>query len=160
MQNKKLELFKFFTLADERNDIHTSACAMMRDFMEQMDVDNIKLMLSDIESISDFDTEKFIDKLQKAFLFMRMAGNDCLQSAEGRCNQCHPGVASFTFKGVNVPWHISFLFHVKEDKVVDIHECFGMWSVFPELEGDFLLFLEESECCIEDTDSSMDDPPF
>ena len=160
MQSKQLELFKYFTLAEERDDAHTSACAMLRDFMEQMDLDNIKLMLSEAESLADVDTETYFAKLQKAFLFMRMSGNTLLESAEGRCNRCHPGVASFTFKGMNVPWHISFLFHVKEDKVVDIHECFGMWSVFPELEGDFLLLLEESECCIEDSDSTMDDPPF
>ena len=37
MQSKQLELFKYFTLAEERDDEHTSASAMLRDFMEQMD---------------------------------------------------------------------------------------------------------------------------
>jgi hypothetical protein len=56
-----------FTLAEERNDIHTSACAMLPDFMEQMDIDNIKLMLSEVESLTDMDTETFFRKLKKAF---------------------------------------------------------------------------------------------
>ena len=160
MNSKKTELFKFFTLADERNDVHTSACAMMRDFIEQMDLRNIKLMLSDIESIADLDSEAFCSKLEKAFLHMRVSGNTVLSSAEGRCNRCHPGVASFTFKGTHTPWHISFLFHVKDDKVVDVHECLGMWSMFPELESEYLLLLEEPEIYFEDSDCSSDDTPF
>jgi len=160
MKSKKTKLFQFFTLADERNDVHTSACAMMRDFMEQMDLQNIKLMLSEIETLSDLDTEAFCSKLEKAFLHMRVSGNTILQSAEGRCNRCHPGVASFTFKGTITPWHMSFLFHVKDDKVVDVHECFGMWSMFPELDSEYLLLLEEPEIQVEDSDWSSDDPPF
>jgi hypothetical protein len=160
MQSKQLELFKYFTLAEERDDAHTSASAMLRDFMEQMDLDNIKLMLSDEESLADVDTETYFAKLQKAFLFMRMTGNTVLESAEGRCNRCHPGVASFTFKGDNIPWHISFLFHVKDNKVVNIHECHAMWTMFPELDGGLQLYLDEPDCLLEDADEGMDDPPF
>jgi hypothetical protein len=89
---------------------------MLRDFMEQMDIDNIKLMLSEVESLADMDTETFLHKLQKAFLFMRMSGNAFLVSAEARCNRCYPDVASFTFKGENIPWHISFCFMSKTAK--------------------------------------------
>ena len=60
MQTKQLELFKNFTLAEERNDIHTSASAMLRDFMEQMDLDSIKLMLSDAQTLNDLDKDTFI----------------------------------------------------------------------------------------------------
>jgi hypothetical protein len=160
MQSKQLELFKYFTLAEERDDAHTSACAMLRDFMEQMDLDNIKLMLSEAESLADVDTETYFAKLQKAFLFMRMSGNTLLESAEGRCNRCHPGVASFTFKGDNIPWHISFLFHVKDNKVVDVHECHAMWTLFPELDGGLQLHLDEPDFLFEDAEGGMDDPPF
>ncbi|MFM7728055.1 MAG: hypothetical protein ACKO7B_15240 [Flavobacteriales bacterium] len=160
MKPKNLELFKFFTLAEERHDTHTSASAMMRDFMEQMDIHNIRLMLIDSEEMADIDTEAYFDKLQNAFNFMRISGNDQLESAEGRCNRCHPGVASFTFKGVNTPWHISFLFHVKNDKVVDIHECHGMWTMFPELEEDKMILLDEPVIHLQDSDWSDDDPPF
>lgn len=160
MQWVQLKLFKDFTFAEERNDIHTSVCAMLRDFMEQMDINNIKLMLSETESLADVDTETYFAKLQKAFLFMRMSGNTVLESAEGRCNRCHPGVASFTFKGDHIPWHISFLFHVKDDKVVDIHECSAMWTQFPELEGRLTLYLNEPDFLLEDADGEMDDPPF
>lgn len=160
MNSKKTKLFNYFTLADERNDVHTSACAMMRDFMEQMDLDNIKLMLADIESLADFDTAPFYAKLEKAFRFLSLAGDTMLPSAEGRCNRCHPGVASFTFKGNNSPWHMSFLFHMKDDKVVDVHECLGMWSMFPELESEYLLLLEEPEVYLEDSDCSSDDDSF
>ena len=160
MQSKQPELFKYFTLAEERNDIHTSACAMLRDFMERMDIDNIKLMLSEVESLADMDTETFFHKLQKACLFMRMSGNTVLVSAEGRCNRCYPGVASFTFKGENIPWHISFLFHVKDSKVVDIHECSAIWSMFTELELSMKVNLDEPDFIFEDTEGGMDDPPF
>ncbi len=160
MQSKQLELFKYFTLAEERNDINTSACAMLRDFMEQMDIDNIKMMLSEVESLADMDTETFFHKLQKAFLFMRLSGNAVLVSAEGRCNRCYPGVTSFTFKGENIPWHISFLYHVKDSKVVDIHECLAIWSMFPELDLSMKVNLNESDIIFEDTRGGIDDPPF
>jgi len=160
MKSKQLELFKYFTLAEERDDIHTSACAMLRDFMEQMDLDNIKLMLSDIDEFDHVDAATYFERLQKAFLFMRMSGNTELESAEGRCNRCHPGVASFTFKGNNTPFHISFLFHVENDKVVDVHECRGIWSLFTELEVEMMVYLVEPVIHIEDSDWTDDDSPF
>jgi len=160
MQSKQLELFKDFTRADERDDAHTSACAMLRDFMEQMDFDNIQLMLSKVETLGDIDSATYLNKLQKAFLFMRMSGNTLLESAEGRCNRCYPSVASFTFKGDNIPWHISFLFHVKDNKVVDIHECSAVWTMFPELDGGMKLHLDVPDFLLKDADGGMDDPPF
>ena len=160
MHSKQLELFKYFTLAEERDDAHTSACAMLRDFMEQMDLDNIKLMLSEVESLGDIDPETYFQKLERAFLLMKASGNTVLESAEGRCNRCHPGVASFTFKGNNSPWHISFLFHVKDNKVVDIHECSSIWTMFPELDEGSKMYLDEPDFFLEDADGGMEDPPF
>ena len=160
MQTKQLELFKYFTLAEERKDIDTSACAMLRNFMEQMDFDNIQLMLSEVETLGDIDSATYLNKLHKSILFMRMSGNTVLESAEGRCNRCHPSVASFTFKGDNIPWHISFLFHVKDNKVVDIHECTAIWAMFPELDGGMKVYLDEPGIFLEDAEGGMEDPPF
>ena len=103
---------------------------------------------------------QMIEQLERAFQLLNISGNTVLESAEGRCNRCHPGVASFTFKGNNSPWHISFLFHVKENKVVDIHECTAMWTLFPELDGGLKLHLDEPDFLLEDADGGMDDPPF
>ena len=160
MKTKKKELFKYFTLADERNDIHTSASAMMRDFVEQMDLDSIKLMLSDIPSTADFDSDTFITQLENTFGTMRWAGNTLLESAEGKCNRCHPGTATFTFKGKEVPLHFSLLFHEKENKVVDIGECLGIWVLFPELAGDMQHPLGSSSITVSDSDLYSDDAPF
>jgi hypothetical protein len=160
MKTKKKELFKYFTLADERNDIHTSASAMMRDFVEQMDLESIKLMLSDIQSLADFDTATFITQLEHTFNTMRWAGNTLLESAEGKCNRCHPGTATFTFKGKEVPLHFSLLFHEKENKVVDIGECSGIWVLFPELAGDMQHPFGDSQTTVPDPDWYSDDAPF
>jgi hypothetical protein len=162
MQPIQLELIKRFTTEEERNDAHTSACAMLRDFIEQMDIDSVKLMFidSDIYAQDVFEAEAFFKKLEKAFLFMRIEGNIVLESAEARCNHCHPGVASYIFKGKSNPWHISFLFHVENHKVVDIHECFQLWTKFPELEIEMQLRLDEGEYFYNDIDGGMDDPPF
>jgi hypothetical protein len=162
MQWVQLKLFKDFTFAEERDDIHTCAAAMLRDFMEQMDMDNIKLMLSETETLADVDKDTFYGKLQNAFLYMHMSGNSVLESGEGRCNRCHPNALAFTFRGLNIPWHMSFLFHVKDNKVVDIHECMLLWKQFPELEDCYQLYLDEQMGFVTnaDADESMDDPPF
>ena len=135
---------------------------MLRDFMEQMDMASIKLMLSEAETLADVDKDTFYGKLQIAFLYMHMSGNSVLESGEGHCNRCHPNALAFTFRGTNVPWHMSFLFHVKDNKVVDVHECMLMWKQFPELEDCYQLYLDEQMRFVTNTDEddSMDDPPF
>lgn len=143
MEGIQLELFRSFTTADERKDVHTSACAMLRDYFEQMDIESIRLMLSETESLSDVPTPQYIDLLSRIFLYMRMANNTVLESAEGLCTRCHPNVAGFIFRGMHFPLHFSLLFHVHEDKVVDIHECELMHRQFREL--DFSLKLQISE---------------
>jgi hypothetical protein len=160
MQWVQLKLFKDFTFAEERNDIHTSAAAMMRDFVEQMDLPNIKLMLSEFNTIGDAECEAFYSKLQTAFLYMTMSGNTALESGEGRCNVCHPNSLAFVFRGTNVPWHMSFLFHIKDNKVVEIHECMLLWKQFPELEACYQLYLDEEMNFVHNGDEDMDDPPF
>ncbi len=162
MQWVQLKLFKDFTFAEEREDIHTCAAAMLRDFMEQMDMASIKLMLSEAETLADVDKDTFYGKLQIAFLYMHMSGNSVLESGEGHCNRCHPNALAFTFRGTNVPWHMSFLFHVKDNKVVDVHECMLLWKRFPELEDCYQLYLDEQMRFVTNTDEddSMDDPPF
>jgi hypothetical protein len=69
-------------------------------------------------------------------------------------------VASFTFKGDNIPWHISFLFHVKDSKMVDIDECSAIWSMFPQLDVSMKVKLDEPDFIFEDTEVGMEDPPF
>ncbi|MFM7728314.1 MAG: hypothetical protein ACKO7B_16565 [Flavobacteriales bacterium] len=160
MQSKQLELFKTFTLAEERNDIHTSAAAMLRDYMEQMDFDNIRLMLSEAETLADLDKDTFYARLQRAFLHMHMSGNTVLESAEGRCNRCHPNATAFLFRGTNIPWHVSFLFHIKDNKVVNVDECMLLWKQFPEVDGGLKLYLDERIGMIAKTDGFMEDPPF
>ena len=160
MQTKQLELFKNFTIAEERNDIHTTACAMLRDFVEQMDLDSIKLMLSDAQTLNDLDKYTFYSRLERAFLRMQMSGNFVLESGEGKCNRCHPNANAFIFRGTNLPWHFSFVFHIKDNKIVDVDECMLLWKQFPEVDGGLKLYLDERMGMIAKTDGFIEDPPF
>ena len=69
-------------------------------------------------------------------------------------------MAAFTFKGDNIPWQISCLFLIKDNKVVDVHECSAMWTMFPELDGGMKLHLDVPDFLLEDADGGMEDPPF
>ena len=55
---------------------------------------------------------------------------------------------------------MSFLFHVKDSKVAEIHECWAVWSMFPELDLSMKVNLDEPDIIFEDTEGGMEHPPF
>jgi hypothetical protein len=160
MHTEQLSLFKDFTTAEERNDAHTSAGAMLRDFVEQMDLQNIRLMLSNCETLADVSPDDFFAQLHHVFITMFMSSNPVLESAEGRCNRCHPGALAFIFRGINLPFHFSLLFHIKDDKVVDVHECVLLWKQFPELPQDFQILLGRPPLQPATSRHTDEEPPF
>jgi hypothetical protein len=160
METAQLTLFKTFTRAAERNDAHTSASAMLREFFENLDLPSIKLMLSDCKTISNEKPEEFFRQLASSFLYMQMAGNDFLESAEGLCNRCTKGAHGFIFKGTNIPFHFGILFEVKNEKVTDMVECSILWKQFPELDPGLQHSLKYHGLQIPAQDYDHENPPF
>lgn len=160
METAQLTLFKTFTRANERNDIHTSASAMLREFIENFDLASIRLMLSDCKTIANEEPEEFFRQLASTFLYMQMANNDFLESAEGLCNRCTKGADAYIFRGTNIPFHFGLLFEVKNDKVTDMIECSILWKQFPELDSGLQHSLKYHALQIPIQDYDAENPPF
>ncbi len=160
METAQLTLFKTFTRATERNDLHTSASAMLREFIENLDLASIRLMLSDCTTIANEEPEEFFGQLASTFLYMQMANNDFLESAEGLCNRCTKGADAFVFRGTNIPFHFGLLFEVKNDKVTDMIECSILWKQFPELDPGLQHSLKFQTLQMPVQDYDAENPPF
>jgi hypothetical protein len=160
METAQLTLFKTFTRATERNDLHTSASAMLREFIENLDLASIRLMLSDCTTIANEEPEEFFRQLASTFLYMQMANNDFLESAEGLCNRCTKGADAFVFRGTNIPFHFGLLFEVKNDKVTDMIECSILWKQFPELDPGLQHSLKFQTLQMPVQDYDAENPPF
>ena len=160
METAQLTLFKTFTRATERNDLHTSPSAMLREFIENLDLPSIRLMLSDCKTIANEEPEEFFRQLASTFLYMQMANNDFLESAEGLCNRCTKGADAFIFRGTNIPFHFGLLFEVKNDKVTDMIECQILWKQFPELDPGLQHSLKYRALQIPVQDYDAENPPF
>ena len=145
MYSYQLELFPLYTTAEERQDAHTSAVAMMRDFIEKMDAKNIALMMSDVHYIDGLPKDAFFSKLALVFLQARMGCNDSLTSEECACRVCHPGMSCFVFRGERVPQYFGLAFRVENDRVVDIQECVRLQYQLPYLPQEFELRFNESD---------------
>lgn len=133
MRGYQFDLFRSFTCADQRCDVHTSVCAMLRDFVEQMDTESIGLMLNEAQTLSNLPKAEFLSRLQRAFSLLQMVGNTQLESAQSNCSLCYPTAAGFIFRGVQQPLFICLIFLVRDGKVVDVHDCLTMHYTFPEL---------------------------
>ena len=160
METAQLTLFKTFTRAAERNDLHTSASAMLREFIENLDLPSIRLMLCDCKTIANEEPEEFFRQLASTFLYMRMANNDFLESAEGLCNRCTKGADAYIFRGTNIPFHFGLLFEVTNDKVTDLLECQILWKQFPELDPGLQHSLKHHGLQIPVQDRNHDNPIF
>lgn len=160
METAHHTLFKTFTRAAERNDLHTSASAMLREFIENLDLPSIKLMLCDCKTIANEAPEEFFRQLASTFLYMQMANNDFLESAEGLCNRCTKGADAYIFRGTNIPFHFGLLFEVKNDKVTDMMECQILWKQFPELDSGLQHSLKYHGLQIPVQDHDHDKPIF
>jgi hypothetical protein len=155
MYSYQLELFPLYTTAEERQDAHTSAVAMMRDFVEKMDLKNIALMMSDVYHLDGWPKDYFFSRLALIFMQVRMGCNDFLASEECVCRVCHPGMSCFVFRGEMVPQYFGLAFRVEKDRVVDIQECVRIQQQLPYLPKEFELRLNQPD---EDQPIEENDP--
>lgn len=61
---------------------------------------------------------------------------------------------------MNISWRVRLLFHIKDNKVVNVDECMLLCKQIPEVDGGLKLYLDERMGMIAKTDGFKGDPPF
>ncbi len=92
-------------------------------FFERMDIDMLDDILSDEHTYKDVDKKTFLDELSKVFNEFINDGDTHLMAFEGACNSCIKGKFGYTFVGNVSHNHLSMIFDIKDDKIVDLYDC-------------------------------------
>jgi hypothetical protein len=93
----------------------------------QLDIEALDMVLDSKVNYMDFEKEKFIKLLGKAFEKFKEKGNSMLKIVPGTCQGCkinESGLIGYTFVGNYSLNYMSLIFEQNNELVSDISECY------------------------------------